>query len=290
MRRVFGEEDWSVREEKALALGTDRERYPDVVVARGGDDIYDDRIAEAADVALVIEVADTTLHIDRDVKAREYATAGIPEYWIVNLPERRLEVYRDPADGGYRSRRRFEPEQEVSVAAAPGGAFIRVADLFGARASGTTASKGEFQHLARGQGVPPGVQRKDFLADPGQLPGRDGRRGNAAVGAGLVQHRQQLVVAERAAGGGRVLQQADDAFGPSLLRGVMVLDAVPGPERVEVFTPGHQSEKGVLVAERRLYGVVDEVVEGEERGRALPGARAVVTRAGQGAGLVFLPL
>jgi Uma2 family endonuclease len=240
MRRVFGEEDWSVREEKALALGTDRERYPDVVVARGGDDIYDDRIAEAADVALVIEVADTTLHIDRDVKAREYATAGIPEYWIVNLPERRLEVYRDPADGGYRSRRRFEPEQEGSVGGGargcvhPGGRpaaatlidsakkargprrFRRGPRLFGARASGTTASKGEFQHLARGQGVPPGVQRTDFLADPGQLPGRDGRRGNAAVGAGLVQHRQQLVVAERAAGGGRVLQQADDAFGPSL--------------------------------------------------------------------------
>ena len=128
MRRVFGEEDWSVREEKALALGDSRERYPDVAVARGGDAEYDDRIAEPADVVLVIGVADTTLATDRDVKGLEYALSGIPEYWIVNLTDRSLEVYREPTPSGYGLRTIFAPGDQVPVEFA-GSALVAVADL-----------------------------------------------------------------------------------------------------------------------------------------------------------------
>lgn len=82
---------------------------------------------------LVVEVADTTLALDRDQKARIYARAGIPEYWIVNLPERCLEVYRDPvADPGqpasYRATMKRGPSETIAPLAAP-SASVPVADL-----------------------------------------------------------------------------------------------------------------------------------------------------------------
>ena len=55
-----------------------------------------------ADVRLVIEVADTTVGTDRAVKVPLYAAAGIPETWIVHLPDEQIEVYAEPADGTYR--------------------------------------------------------------------------------------------------------------------------------------------------------------------------------------------
>jgi Uma2 family endonuclease len=55
-----------------------------------------DRHPEPAEVALVVEVADTSLRRDRGTKKRLYARARIPVYWIVNLVERQIEVYTDP--------------------------------------------------------------------------------------------------------------------------------------------------------------------------------------------------
>jgi Uma2 family endonuclease len=56
----------------------------------------------AADVLLVIEVADTSLPYDRDVKIPLYARAGIPEVWVVDLEGARIEVYRTPGGDGHR--------------------------------------------------------------------------------------------------------------------------------------------------------------------------------------------
>jgi Uma2 family endonuclease len=63
---------------------------------------------------LVVEIADSTLERDRAYKAPIYARAGIPEYWIVNLVERRLEIYRDPIGSPGRPAR-----YQVSRSAAP---------------------------------------------------------------------------------------------------------------------------------------------------------------------------
>ena len=57
----------------------------------------------AADTLLVVEVADTSLAYDRDIKIPLYARAGIPEVWLVDLPADRLAIYRDPVDGAYAS-------------------------------------------------------------------------------------------------------------------------------------------------------------------------------------------
>ncbi|RIL11494.1 MAG: hypothetical protein DCC75_02190, partial [Proteobacteria bacterium] len=66
---------------------------------------YADALPGPEDVLLVIEIADTSLATDRDVKARLYGTAGIPEYWLVDLAARAITVYRQPGPNGYGSTR-----------------------------------------------------------------------------------------------------------------------------------------------------------------------------------------
>ena len=69
---------------------------PDIAVVRGDEWSYDDRHPEPADFGVVIEVSDSSLWYDRTVKGRLYAEAGIPEYWVVNIEERMVEVYTSP--------------------------------------------------------------------------------------------------------------------------------------------------------------------------------------------------
>ena len=73
------------------------EPEPDAVVARGDLRTYDVGHPKAADVALAIEVSDSSLRVDREYKSGMYAAAGIPVYWIVNLPEAKVEVYTEPS-------------------------------------------------------------------------------------------------------------------------------------------------------------------------------------------------
>ncbi len=74
----------------------DSEPEPDLTIVRGQRLDYRDRHPVAADVVLVIEVADSTLERDRTSKQRIYARAGIAIYWILNLRDRQLEVYTEP--------------------------------------------------------------------------------------------------------------------------------------------------------------------------------------------------
>ncbi len=75
----------------------DSEPEPDVTVARGERRDYLDRHPGPNDIALIVEVSDTTLQRDRSLKKRVYARAGIPVYWIVNLVETRIEAYAAPS-------------------------------------------------------------------------------------------------------------------------------------------------------------------------------------------------
>jgi Uma2 family endonuclease len=94
LSRAFGE-GWTVRTQAPIALDDASEPEPDVAVVRGG--IRDFATAHPADPALVVEVAVSSLAFDREHKASLYARAGRPEYWIVNLIDRVLEVRREPA-------------------------------------------------------------------------------------------------------------------------------------------------------------------------------------------------
>ncbi|MCI0529796.1 MAG: Uma2 family endonuclease [Nitrospira sp.] len=87
---------WYVDAQEPITL-EDSEPEPDLVIVRGDRRQYRDRHPGPQDVALVVEVADATLQRDRTLKKRTYALAGIPIYWIVNLPENQFEVYIDPS-------------------------------------------------------------------------------------------------------------------------------------------------------------------------------------------------
>ena len=107
---------WMLRCQQAVTLPAS-EPEPDFAVARGTVRTYLTRHPVVADVGLVIEVADSTLDTDRTIKAPLYGHAGIPEYWIVNIPDRRIEVYTQPtgptATPGYASRADFVSGQAV---------------------------------------------------------------------------------------------------------------------------------------------------------------------------------
>ena len=86
---------WYVDSQEPITL-SNSEPEPDIVVVRGDTRQYLDRHPGAEDIALIIEVSDTTLQRDRTVKKRIYARAGISFYWIVNLVEEQVEVYSQP--------------------------------------------------------------------------------------------------------------------------------------------------------------------------------------------------
>jgi Putative restriction endonuclease len=98
---------WRVRVQSAITL-SDSEPEPDLVIAPGPASRYATRHPEPHEIALVAEVADSTLAFDRGDKCRSYARAGIVCYWIINLVHRQVEVYTDPtgavASPSYRQR------------------------------------------------------------------------------------------------------------------------------------------------------------------------------------------
>ena len=92
-----------VRGQYPIRLPDDSEPQPDIVLARPRPEGYGAAHPGPEDILLVVEIGDTTLRTDREVKLPLYARAGISEAWLMNLPDDRVEVYRDPAPEGYRS-------------------------------------------------------------------------------------------------------------------------------------------------------------------------------------------
>lgn len=107
---------WYVDTQAPITL-EDSEPEPDVAIIRGEPRLYANRHPGPADLALVVEVADATLLRDRGAKKRIYARAGIAAYWIINLSERRCEVYTAPVTAGgepdYRRRHDYGPSDAV---------------------------------------------------------------------------------------------------------------------------------------------------------------------------------
>ncbi|MBI2205676.1 MAG: Uma2 family endonuclease [Candidatus Rokubacteria bacterium] len=124
---------WLVRSQDPIALDDESEPEPDVAVVRGD---LRDYVAEHPERAvLVVEVADTSLAFDRRRKGSLYARGGIQDYWIVNLVDGVLEIYRDPAHDesavygwSYRSVARRAMNETVTLLALP-DVRIAVSDL-----------------------------------------------------------------------------------------------------------------------------------------------------------------
>jgi Uma2 family endonuclease len=121
---------WFVSIQSPITI-SNGEPEPDIAVVRGTLREFDTRHPSPADVGLIIEVADASLQYDRLQKRQQYAAAGIPEYWIVNLVDRQLETYRDLTVGGdYAKPVVVDASSSVAlmIAGKPAGT-IRVADF-----------------------------------------------------------------------------------------------------------------------------------------------------------------
>ena len=84
-----------------LALDAYNQPEPDLMLLRSREDDYQDRHPTAADVLLLVEVAESSLNYDRGTKLALYARFSVPEVWIVDLLGAAVEVYREPKEGGY---------------------------------------------------------------------------------------------------------------------------------------------------------------------------------------------
>ena len=122
--------DSCIRVQVPLSLGVDSDPEPDIAVVAGSQRDYLERLPTTA--LLVIEVSDTTLRFDRTYKASLYASARIPEYWIVNLPDRRLEVHREPVTDSdqpfghrYASVMAYSQEETITPLGAKAGILVK---------------------------------------------------------------------------------------------------------------------------------------------------------------------
>ena len=123
--------DWYIREQQPMVFGLSTDPVPDLAVVVGAMDDYLERHPGMA--ALVVEVANTSLDFDLTEKAELYATANIPEYWVLDLNARTLVVLRDPVpvpDNGnaYRSITTLNVGDHIQPLAKP-EATIAIADL-----------------------------------------------------------------------------------------------------------------------------------------------------------------
>ncbi len=98
--RILGD-DVIVRVQGPIVLGNHSEPEPDVAILRRRPDYYRSGHPTPADVLLVIEVGDSTVELDRQVKAPLYGRNGVPETWLVDLPHGLVLLYRHPGPDGY---------------------------------------------------------------------------------------------------------------------------------------------------------------------------------------------
>lgn len=109
---------WFCKGQSVIIVDTG-EPEPDLSLVRGSEFDYLERHPNARDLGLAIEVSDTTLHTDRTVKWATYSRVAIPIYWIINIPDRIVEVYADPSgpvpESTYQERHDYGIEDQVPL-------------------------------------------------------------------------------------------------------------------------------------------------------------------------------
>lgn len=122
-----------VRVQMPFEILSDTEPNPDLAVVAGSP--RDFATANPTTALLIVEVAESSLFFDTTTKAEKYATAGVPDYWVIDLEHRQLIVFRDPAPlpaglgaNAYRTKFTLSPTDTAAPLAAP-HASVTVADL-----------------------------------------------------------------------------------------------------------------------------------------------------------------
>jgi Uma2 family endonuclease len=106
---------WHIGKEDPVRIPAFDEPEPDLAVVAGAPEDYRTRHPGPEDVALLVEVAESTLDRDRGDKLLAYASGAIAVYWIVNLVDRRIELYSQPGPTGFGLRQDFAPGQDIPV-------------------------------------------------------------------------------------------------------------------------------------------------------------------------------
>ena len=132
IRSIFAA-GWVVRVQMPMRVDELNDPFPDLLVVAGGP--KDFWSAHPVTASLIVEVSDTTLKVDVTEKAERYATAGVADYWVLDLTNRKLLVFRDPAAlpaglgaTAYRTQLTLNPADRVSPLAAAQSSIL-VADL-----------------------------------------------------------------------------------------------------------------------------------------------------------------
>lgn len=98
-------------------LGERSEPQPGIALLKSGN--YMEALPTAADILLIVEVSDSTLEYDRDVKLGLYAHHGISEVWLLDINAAELTIFREPAEGQYRLMRNPMADESVSPLLVP---------------------------------------------------------------------------------------------------------------------------------------------------------------------------
>lgn len=101
--------------QNSIRLNDKSEPQPDLAILHLRDDCYTESIPTPDDVFLLIEVSDSTLKYDRDIKIPLYAKAGIPEVWIANIEEQVFEVYKSLNQNSYEQVQNYEKGEVTSM-------------------------------------------------------------------------------------------------------------------------------------------------------------------------------
>lgn len=105
--------------QSSLRLDPHSEPQPDLLLLKPRLDFYEEELPKPSDVLLIIEVADSSISYDRDVKVPLYAEAGIEEFWLVDINNRILTSYTSPTTDGYAKSHRYRSGDSIPILAFP---------------------------------------------------------------------------------------------------------------------------------------------------------------------------
>ena len=120
-----------VRVQSPIVIPSHSEPEPDITLLKPRSDFYATQSAQPEDVFLIVEVAHTTWETDYEIKRPLYASAGIPELWLVNLIKHEIEVHRTPAPGTYKNISILQSGDTVPVPVPGVESTVEVDELLG---------------------------------------------------------------------------------------------------------------------------------------------------------------
>jgi Uma2 family endonuclease len=112
--------------QSSIKLDDGSEPQPDLAILRFRSDFYDERLPTASDILLIVEVADSTISYDREVKIPLYAEFGIPEAWLLDVNKNLLTKFTQPSLDGYRIAQILDLADSIKFS----GLEIQISDIF----------------------------------------------------------------------------------------------------------------------------------------------------------------